>query len=160
MTATPETTPAATTKKSLSDLYTETYGTPAAPVRESYETPRGALPGRAVAALVVAGIYTALSVFGIFQLIALRDEIGSRYATLLNITLAITAVLTVLFVVGIVLVANRRSRILLVVMAAIAFGLAIINLRNGINLMQVINVGLPLAILILMGHDEVKRYFR
>ncbi|MTD14711.1 hypothetical protein GIS00_12245 [Nakamurella sp. YIM 132087] len=120
----------------------------------------GSLPGRAVAALWVSGVYLVLSVFGIFQVLSVRDDVSSRLRSTIDMALIIGLGIMAVFIVGMILVAKRTSAVLLIVIAAVALGFSVINLGNGFNLIQVLNIGLPLAIVLLLSGAEVKDFFR
>lgn len=131
------------------------------PTTDPYPTSvRRPLPGKAVAAAVVGLAYGALSVIGIFQVLAVMDDLRSSEQSVATIALVITVVVVALLLIGAWLVLRQTTRIPLLVGAAISLFLAVFSVQQGIDVFTLLNLGASLAMALLLNSAEVKDHFR
>lgn len=121
---------------------------------------RPALPGKAVGAAVVGLAYGALSVIGIFQILAVIDDLRPSDQSIASISIAITVLIIGLLFVGGWLVLRNTTRVPLLVGASISMFLAVFSVQQGIGLFTLINLGASVAMVLLLNSAEVKNHFR
>ena len=117
------------------------------------------LPRKAVTALAILGLFEALSVVGVFRVLAVMPKLMHSDRVMLGWIIAVTVAVMIAMAIAGWLVAAKRAILPLRVLVMAMLVLTLIGAGNGVGLAFLVNVATLGTLFALLNAAEVKEFF-